>query len=91
LIDIQSSQRVNQNFDTAATSEKKEVKKASAGTEKVEISARSREIDRLKQELSALPEVRSDRVALAKQLLQQGTYHPDSSVVAQKLMDSSKR
>jgi len=59
-----------------------------ASQERVVISPHMREIDRLKQEMTAIPEVRPDKVALAKQQMQYGSYRVDSALVAQRLMDS---
>ena len=56
--------------------------------DRVEISPKAREIGRLKQDLAAIPEVRLDRVALAKQNLQYGGYRVDPAVLAQSMMDS---
>ena len=55
--------------------------------DRVEISPKARELQKLKQNLAALPEVRLDRVALAKQNLQSGG-RVDPAVVAQSMMDS---
>jgi negative regulator of flagellin synthesis FlgM len=56
--------------------------------DRVEISSQAREMQKLKGELEALPEVRLDRVALAKQNLQNGGYRVEPSVLAQKMMDA---
>jgi negative regulator of flagellin synthesis FlgM len=56
--------------------------------DRVEISPKARELQKLKQDLAALPEVRLDRVALAKQNLQYGGYRVDPKVVAQSMMES---
>jgi negative regulator of flagellin synthesis FlgM len=56
--------------------------------DRVEISPKARELQRLKQDLVALPDVRLDRVALAKQNLQYGKYRVDPAAVAQSMMDS---
>lgn len=58
--------------------------------DRVEISPRIREMERLKRELDAMPDVRLDRVALAKQNLQQGG-KVDASFLAQKMMESLGR
>jgi len=55
--------------------------------DRVEISPRGRELQQLKQELAALPDVRPDRVALARQSLQYGG-QVAPSVVAQSMMES---
>lgn len=57
--------------------------------DRVEISPRARELETLKRDLAAIPEVRLDRVALAKQQMQYGPYRVDPLIVAQKLMESS--
>lgn len=59
--------------------------------EVVVFSPRMREISALREQLSALPEVRTEMVALAKQQMQYGPYRIDPDVVAQKLVDSLKR
>jgi|GEM_PF-2406510 len=55
--------------------------------DRVEISPKARELQKLKQDLAALPDVRQDRVALAKQSLQYGG-QVAPSVVAQSMMES---
>ena len=59
--------------------------------EVVVISPRMREIAALREQLSTLPEVRTERVALAKQQMQYGPYRIEPGEVAQKLVDSLKR
>ena len=59
--------------------------------DRVEISPQARELQRLKKDVAALPEVRLDRVALAKQTMQYGSYRVDPSVLAQKMMESFDR
>ena len=56
--------------------------------DRIEISSEVKELSRLKRELEALPEVRLDRVALARQNLQAGGYRVASIDLAQKMMDS---
>ncbi|OGU10258.1 MAG: flagellar biosynthesis anti-sigma factor FlgM [Geobacteraceae bacterium GWC2_58_44] len=56
--------------------------------DRVELSRESRELERLKRELAALPDVRLDRVALAKQNLQDGVYRVTSAVSAQRMMEA---
>ena len=59
--------------------------------DRVEISPRSREMARLKREVEAMPEVRLERVALARQNLQQGEYRVEASVLAQKMLEAYDR
>ena len=56
--------------------------------DRVEISPQARELQQLKQTVAALPDVRLDRVALAKQNLQYGGYRVDPKLLAQNMMDS---
>ena len=87
LVDLSRPQAVpSQGSQTAAV-------QGSAGParvrslDRVEISPKARELQKLKQELSALPDVRLDRVAVAKQQLQQGG-RVDSTLLAQKMLAS---
>jgi negative regulator of flagellin synthesis FlgM len=56
--------------------------------DRVEISPESREVERLKRELAALPDIRLDRVALAKQNLQDGSYRAAPTVLAHKVLEA---
>jgi negative regulator of flagellin synthesis FlgM len=56
--------------------------------DRVEISPKARELERLNKDLAAIPDVRLDRVALAKQNLQYGGYRVDPTLLAQSMMDS---
>lgn len=58
--------------------------------DRVEISSRARELEKLKTEVDAMPDLRLDRVALAKQNLQDGSYRVEASALAQKMMDAYK-
>lgn len=90
LVDLNTTREVRQASETAAPPAPKAVsKRAPNSTDHVAISSQSREIDRLKQELAALPDVRLDRVALAKQQLQQGAYRVDPKLLAQKMLEST--
>jgi negative regulator of flagellin synthesis FlgM len=64
---------------------------AVGATDRVEISAARPDLQKLKQQLAALPEVRTDRVALAKQKLQNGGYQVEGKALAQKMMESLSR
>jgi negative regulator of flagellin synthesis FlgM len=61
---------------------------AKTSTDRIEISPKARELVKLKQDLAVLPDVRLDRVALAKQEMRNGGYQIDPSLLAQKIMDS---
>ena len=58
--------------------------------DRVEISSQAKELQKLKAEVAAMPDVRMDRVALAKQNLQSGAYRVEASALAQKMMDAYK-
>ena len=90
VVDLQVTREVRQaSAATAAAAVAKPAGKgAPKGVDLVEISSQSRELARLKQELSALPDVRLDRVALAKQQMQQGPYRVDPTMLAQKMLES---
>lgn len=55
----------------------------------VEISAKAREFAKLKKDLASLPDLRLDRVALARQQLQQGAYRMDPAFLAQKMLEDA--
>lgn len=92
VVDLQHTREVRQASAATATATAAPAaapgKVAPKGVDLVEISSRSRELARLNQELAALPDVRLDRVALAKQQLQQGPYRIDPNVLAQKMLES---
>jgi negative regulator of flagellin synthesis FlgM len=56
--------------------------------DRVEISPDHTELEKLKRDLAALPELRLDRVALAKQSLQEGGYRLAPRVLAQKMLEA---
>jgi negative regulator of flagellin synthesis FlgM len=58
------------------------------GGDRVDISSRGLELEKLKRDLDALPDLRLDRVALAKQNMQEGGYRVAPGVVAQKMMEA---
>jgi negative regulator of flagellin synthesis FlgM len=65
--------------------------KSSNTVDRSMISGRGQFIEQMKQQLASLPDVRLDKVALAKQQLQQGGYPVDSGVLAQKLLEGTGR
>lgn len=56
--------------------------------DRVEISSKARELEKLTQAVAQLPDIRMDRVALAKQNMPGGKYRVDPAVLAQKMMDT---
>lgn len=88
VVDLNRSQQVrNDNQQTQAVQGSRPAGRV-ISIDRVEISQKARELQTLKDEVAAMPEVRLDRVALAKQNLQNGGYRVDPSVLAQKMMDA---
>jgi negative regulator of flagellin synthesis FlgM len=56
--------------------------------DRVEISSAHPKLEQLKRDLDALPDVRLDRVALARQTVQDGSYRVEPGVLAQKMMEA---
>lgn len=56
--------------------------------DQVDISSGSPSLEQLKKDLDALPDLRMDRVALARQTLQDGGYRVAPSVVAEKMLEA---
>ena len=91
VVDITQSQEVQAASATqgAATAPAAGQVSKKGVVDLVTISSRSRELGKLMQDLSALPDVRLDKVALAKQQLQQGSYRVDPKLLAQKMLESA--
>ena len=88
VVDLSRSQALRkENTPVEATQEARPAARVLT-FDRVEISSQVREMQKLKGELDALPDVRLDRVALAKQNLQNGGYRVEPSVLAQKMMDA---
>ncbi|MBN1866240.1 flagellar biosynthesis anti-sigma factor FlgM [Candidatus Sumerlaeota bacterium] len=57
----------------------------------VRISDMSREIDRVRETVMDLPDVRVERVSEIKPLVDEGNYQVESKVIAKKMVDESLR
>lgn len=57
----------------------------------VEISSSSREVTKARAVLAAFPDVRVEKVAEIKPLVDEGSYKVESQVVAKKMVDTSLR
>jgi len=57
----------------------------------VEISGSTREVDRAREVLAAVPDVRIERVEEIKPLVDDGSYKVESKVLAKKMVDTSLR
>jgi flagellar biosynthesis anti-sigma factor FlgM len=60
-----------------------------SGADAVVLSESLHEVDRAKQALAAMPDVRVDRVQDVKPRVQEGTYRIDSQAVAKRLVDTA--
>jgi negative regulator of flagellin synthesis FlgM len=58
------------------------------GTDRVELSTKGTEIDRLKKTMQVAPDFRSDRVAQLKEQIAAGTYRVEGKAVAEKMLQS---
>lgn len=59
--------------------------------ERVEISARAREIQRIKTILEEMPEVRMEKVEEIRAMLQKGQYKVDLEALSEKLLEALLR
>ena len=66
-----------------------ETKKQESPVDKVELSAQSKEMQKINDVLEMTPDVRAERVAELKKLVQQGGYQVDSEAVAEKMINQS--
>ena len=66
-----------------------EVKNQESLVDKVEISTQSKEIKKINDVLEMTPEVRADRVAELKKLVQEGRYQVDNEALAGKMINQS--
>jgi negative regulator of flagellin synthesis FlgM len=58
--------------------------------DRVELSTRKDEIEKLKNTVEAMPDVRSEKVAALKQQISEGTYRVDGVKVAEKMLENFK-
>ena len=82
-------QYVNQPNAQEKQSAAQEVKNKEASQDKVELSAESREIKKINDALEMTPDVRAERVAELKKLVQEGRYQVDSEALADKMIKES--
>lgn len=88
VVDLNRSQPVRNETQPAQAVQNSRPAGRVLSFDRVEISPKAREMQKLKSDLDTLPDVRLDRVALAKQNLQNGGYRVEPSVLAQKMMDA---
>jgi negative regulator of flagellin synthesis FlgM len=86
IVDIGRTEATREKVATAAAQASKGAGAVSS-TDRIELSGTRPDLEKLKRDLAALPDVRQDRVALAKQKLQSG-YQVEGKALAQKMMES---
>lgn len=75
---------------TRAEGERQTDKIRAGAGDRVELTTRKDEIEKLKKAAAAMPEVRSDRVAALKERVADGTYKVDAVMVAERMLESFK-
>jgi len=58
-------------------------------TDKVELSARSKEMQKIYEVLQTTPELRAEKVASLKKQIKEGTYEVESEAIADKMIKES--
>lgn len=93
LVNIKGTQAPQAATATSAAAASGRVASASSGSsgDRVVFSTKNQEIERLKSALNGIPEVRPEKVALAKQKLAAGSYRVDSGSLAQSVVNTLKR
>ncbi len=61
---------------------------AASVLDKVEISSVKDEVNRIKEKVQAIPEVRTEKVAEMQEELKNETYNPKGEIVARKILQS---
>ena len=61
----------------------------SMGEEKVELSSRAKDIQRIKNAVANVPEVRAEKVSRLKRSIEEGTYNVKGEEVARKIVKES--
>lgn len=60
-----------------------------AATDRVHISGKARDIQRLNQLVNEVPDVRADKIETLKEQIAAGTYGADGKVLSEKLVEST--
>jgi negative regulator of flagellin synthesis FlgM len=76
--------------EEAASKEQQQAQESQAAPrgEKVEISSRAREIQRLESALNEMPDVRAEKVEEIKNLIAEGNYETDTGKLADKIIEA---
>ncbi|MFB3926712.1 MAG: flagellar biosynthesis anti-sigma factor FlgM, partial [Syntrophales bacterium] len=84
----QKSEKVKNESDEKALGQAP-ASSAAPPEEKVDLSTTARDIQKLKNEISRLPDVRNEKVQDLKKQLDQGTYKVDGGKIAEKMVGES--
>ncbi len=82
-------QYVNQANQQDKSPAAQDIKNQETLVDKVELSAESKEIKKINDVLEMTPDVRAERVAELKKLVQEDRYQVDSEAVAGKMIDQT--
>jgi len=82
-INLYQNEPISKKDDAARPQEKTQVQQQ----DRVELSTRKTQIEKLKKTVEAMPDVRSEKVAELKQQIANGSYRVDGIEVAQKMLE----
>lgn len=83
---IKTDSRLQVNKTKAAASAKTGATPPPAGTDRVELSANSVDVQKIKEVLDATPSVRAEKVQALKEQIERGEYQVDAGKVAEKML-----
>jgi len=86
VADLQRKQAVQPSGAVSGTTAADAASGGEQSQDPISLSSQAKDIARYHQLLAALPDVRLDRVALAKQQVQQGGYGVDADLLAEKML-----
>ena len=86
IVNLNAYIRNVDNGGKAGSQTQKPEKQASSGEEKVELSAKARDIQKIKKALDNVPDIRGEKVAQLKRSIEEGTYNVKAENVARKML-----
>jgi negative regulator of flagellin synthesis FlgM len=89
IINVQSDAVQNAKTSRAQEAAPEDGTAQISGSDSVQVSSKFAEVQQLTSKLQQLPDVRSERVAVLKAKIQQGTYKPDPAEVADALLNEA--
>ena len=81
---LNRAKELNRNSDAE---QKDNANKADDGKDKITVSGKAKEINELRNLISNMPDIRSDRVDAIKKAIDSGEYNVDAREVAGKMLD----